>query len=65
MFMYPGHLMAKEWYTSGHLKYYLSHTVYDDDNTTPILNKELKDKDVNNITDLAAGTLAAEMANTV
>jgi len=39
--------------------------VYDDNGTTELLNKELKDKDGNNITDLAAGTLAKEMANSV
>jgi len=39
MLMYPADLMAKEWYTSGHLKYYLSHTVYDDDNIFSILGE--------------------------
>jgi hypothetical protein len=39
--------------------------VYDDDNATPILTKDLKDKDLANITDLAAGTLAVELASSV
>ena len=39
--------------------------IYDNDNVTPILNKAMKDKDGNDITDLAAGTLAAEIANSV
>jgi len=39
--------------------------IYDDDGTTPILNKEIKDADGNDITDLAAGTLAQELANSV
>lgn len=39
--------------------------VYDDDTTTPILNKAMKDKDGNNITDLDAGTLAIELATSV
>lgn len=39
--------------------------VYDDDDTTPIMNKEIKDKSGNDITDLVAGTLAQELANSV
>ncbi|OEU68459.1 MAG: hypothetical protein BBJ57_07215 [Desulfobacterales bacterium PC51MH44] len=39
--------------------------IYDDDDSTPILNKALKDKDGNDITDLAAGTLAQELATSV
>lgn len=39
--------------------------VYDDDNITPILNKALKDKDGNDITDLAAGELAQELQSSV
>jgi hypothetical protein len=39
--------------------------VYDDDGTTPILNKALKDKDSANITDLVSGTLAKELASSV
>lgn len=39
--------------------------IYDDDDYTPILNKEMKDKDGNNITDLAAGVLAQELTNSV
>lgn len=31
--------MAKEWYTSGHFKYYLSHTSYDDDNIFSFLGE--------------------------
>ena len=39
--------------------------IYDDDNSTPMLTKALKDKDGNNITDLAAGTLAQELKTSV
>jgi len=39
--------------------------VYDDDNTMPILQKILKDKLGNNITDLVAGTLAQELRSSV
>jgi hypothetical protein len=39
--------------------------IYDDDDTTPILQKDLKDKDGNNITDLEAGVLAQELASSV
>lgn len=39
--------------------------IYDDDNITPILNKTIKDKDGNNITDLEAGTLAQEIKSSV
>lgn len=39
--------------------------VYDDDNTTPILNKALKDKDGSNITDLESGTLAQELQTSI
>lgn len=39
--------------------------IYDDNDTTPILIKDLKDKDGNEITDLAAGVLAQELANSV
>lgn len=39
--------------------------IFDDDNITPILSKELKDKDGNNISDLAAGTLATELLSSV
>ena len=39
--------------------------VYDDDNSTPILQKALKDNLGNNITDLAAGTLAQELRSSV
>lgn len=39
--------------------------IYDDDDTTPILTKDLKDKDGNDITDLEAGTLAEELASSV
>ena len=40
-------------------------TVYDDDNYTVILNKVLKDKNGNDITDLVAGALAQELATDV
>jgi len=39
--------------------------IYDDDNVTPILRKDIKDKDGNNITDLEAGTLAQELKSDV
>ena len=39
--------------------------IYDDDDTTPILTKALKDKDVLNIADLETGTLAMELASSV
>jgi len=39
--------------------------IYDDDDSTPILNKAMKDKLDNNITDLAAGTLAQEIKTSV
>ena len=39
--------------------------IYDDDNSTPILTKVLKDKDVAEITDLATGTLAMELKSSV
>lgn len=39
--------------------------IYDDDDTTPIMNKALKDMDGNNITDLEAGTLAQEIASSI
>lgn len=39
--------------------------IYDDDDTTPILQKDLKDKDGNDITDLAAGVLAQELQTSV
>ena len=40
--------------------------IYDPaDGVTPILNKEMKDKDGNDITDLTAGILAQELANSV
>lgn len=39
--------------------------IYDDDGSTPIFNKALKDKDGNNITDLIAGTLSEELASSV
>jgi hypothetical protein len=38
--------------------------IYDNDDTTPILTKDLKDKDGNNITDLQAGVLAQELKST-
>lgn len=39
--------------------------IYDDDDTTPILTKALKDKDVLNIADLETGTLAMELQTSV
>lgn len=39
--------------------------VYDDDNMTSILTKELKDKDGNNITDFVAGIMTQELASSV
>jgi hypothetical protein len=39
--------------------------IYDNDNITPILNKALKDKNGNNITDLVAGILAEELQSSV
>lgn len=39
--------------------------IYDDDDTTPILQKDLKDIDGNNITDIIAGNLAQELATSV
>jgi len=39
--------------------------IYDDDDSTPILSKELKDKDGNDITDLEAGVLAQELKTSV
>lgn len=39
--------------------------IYDDDDTTPILSKEIKDKDGSDITDLAAGVLAQELKSGV
>ena len=39
--------------------------IYDDDDSTPILTKDLKDKDGNNITDLEAGVLAQELRSSV
>ena len=39
--------------------------IYDDDNTTPIMQKDLKDADGNDITDLAAGVLAMELKTSV
>ena len=39
--------------------------IYDDDDSTPILQKDIKDKDGNDITDLAAGVLAQELRSTV
>lgn len=39
--------------------------IYDDNGTTEILNKEIKDVDGNEITDLAAGILAQELMNNV
>jgi len=39
--------------------------IYDNDNSTPILNKAIKDKDGNNITDLAAGVLSQELKTSV
>lgn len=39
--------------------------IYDDDDSTPIMQKDLKDKDGNDITDLAAGVLAMELKTSV
>ena len=39
--------------------------VYDDDNITPVVQKEIKDKDGNNITDIIAGILAQELQSSV
>jgi len=39
--------------------------IYDDDNSTPILQKNLKDSDGNNISDMAAGVLAQEIKSSV
>ena len=39
--------------------------IYDDDNSTPILTKDLKDKNGSDITDLAAGVLAQELKSSV
>lgn len=39
--------------------------IYDDDSSTPILQKDLKDVDGNNITDLEAGALAQELKTSV
>lgn len=39
--------------------------IYDDDDSTPILNKELKDRYGNNISDFVAGTLAMELKSSV
>ena len=39
--------------------------IYDDDSTTPILTKDIKDKDGNNISDIEAGVLAAELKSSV
>lgn len=39
--------------------------IYDDDNTTPIFNKELKDSNGNDISDLTAGTIAQELKSSV
>ncbi len=39
--------------------------VYDDNGTTELLNKVLKDSNGDNITDLAAGTLAQELASSI
>ena len=39
--------------------------IYDDNDVDEILNKALKDKDGNDITDLAAGVLAAELKTSV
>lgn len=39
--------------------------IYDDDDSTPLLNKTLKDKDGNNITDLEAGVMATELQTSV
>jgi len=39
--------------------------IYDDDNSTPIMNKILKDKDGNDITDPYAGVLAQELRTSI
>lgn len=39
--------------------------IYDDDDATPILQKDLKDKDGSDITDLLAGVLAQELKTSV
>lgn len=39
--------------------------IYDDDDATPILTKDLKDKDGNNISDIAVGVLAEELKTSV
>ena len=39
--------------------------IYDTDNSTPILSKDLKDINNDDITDIAAGTLAIELMNTI
>lgn len=39
--------------------------IYDDDDTTPIFKKEIKDKDGNDIEDLEIGVLAQELASSV
>lgn len=39
--------------------------IYDDDNSTPIMKKALKDKDDNDISDILAGTLAKEFKTIV
>lgn len=39
--------------------------IYDTDDTTPILSKELKDKDGNDIDDITAGVLAQELKTSV
>lgn len=39
--------------------------IYDDDDVTPILSKDILDKDGNNISDLEAGTLAQELKTVV
>lgn len=39
--------------------------IFDDDETTPILSKEIKDKNGNDITDIEAGCLAQELTSSV
>ena len=39
--------------------------IYDDDDSTPILQKDLKDFEGNNITDVAAGDLAQELKTNI
>ncbi len=39
--------------------------IYDDNGTSELINKEIKDKDGNDITDLEAGVLAQELASTI